>query len=50
MENVCCNHPKMQTKKSFHREMCPKDADGMANSVDPDLSRAVSSGSAPTCM
>ena len=40
--------PKMLTKNqirlkfkqkflmSFHREICPKDADGMTNSVDPD--------------
>ena len=23
-------------QRSFHREICPKCADGMANSVDPD--------------
>ena len=33
---VCCYHPKFQTKRSFQREICPKGADGMANSVDSD--------------
>ena len=33
---LCCNHPKIQTKKFFHRKICPKGADGVANSVDPD--------------
>ena len=32
----CCNHPKIQTKRSFHREICTKGADGKANNVDPD--------------
>ena len=27
---------KIQTKRSFHREICPKDANRMANSVDTD--------------
>ena len=35
-QNVWCNHPKIQTKVFFRREICPKGADGMANSVDPD--------------
>ena len=35
-QNVCCNHFKIHTKQSFLRKKCPKDADGMANSVDPD--------------
>ena len=33
-QNVCYNHAKIQTKMSFHRAICPKGADGMANSVD----------------
>ena len=33
---ICYNHPKILTKWLFHRVMCPKDADVMANSVDPD--------------
>ena len=27
---------KFKQKTSFHTEICPKGADGMANSVDPD--------------
>ena len=34
--NVCCNSPKIQTKKPFDREICVKGVDGIANSVDPD--------------
>ena len=30
----CCNHPRIRTR--CHREMCPKDVDGMTNSVEPD--------------
>ena len=33
---ICSNHPKIQTRCLYHRATCPKDADGMANSVDPD--------------
>ena len=43
-QEICCNHPKIWTKWLYHRVMSPKDADGMANSVDPDLG-AVWSGS-----
>ena len=35
-QNVCCNHSKIQTMRHFHGEICPKGADGMANSEDPD--------------
>ena len=35
-QNVCCNHPIIQTKRSFHDEICLKVVYGMANSVDPD--------------
>ena len=35
-QNVCCNQPKIQTKKFFHKRMNPKFADRKANSVDPD--------------
>ena len=35
-QNACCNHPKIQTQRSFHREFFPKAADGMTNSEDPD--------------
>ena len=33
---MCCNHPKFLTMWLYHRVMSPNDADGMANSVDPD--------------
>ena len=33
---ICCNPPKVQTKWLYHRVTHPKDAHGMANSVDPD--------------
>ena len=31
---ICCNHPKFEQGGSTI--MCPKDADGMTNSLDPD--------------
>ena len=34
--NICDNHPKVWTSWLHCRVMCPKDADGMANSEDPD--------------
>ena len=45
----CCNHSKIWTMWLYHRVMRPNDADGMANSVDPDKTAplgAVWSGSA----
>ena len=45
----CCNHSKIWTMLLNQRVMCPNDADGMANSVDPDQTAplgAVWSGSA----
>ena len=44
-----CNHSKIRTMWLYHRVMSPNDADGMANSVDPDQTAplgAVWSGSA----
>ena len=35
-QNICCNHSKVWTMWLYHRVMSPNDADGMANSVDPD--------------
>ena len=35
-QKKCCNHSKIWTMWLSHRLMTPKDADGMANSVDPD--------------
>ena len=32
----CCNYPKIQTRWFDHKALYPKDADKMANSVDPD--------------
>ena len=32
----CCNYPKILTRWLYHRVMYPKEADGVANSVDPD--------------
>ena len=34
----CCNHPKSLTRGRFLRVMHPKDAEGIANSVDPEQS------------
>ena len=48
-QNICCNHSKIWTMWLYHRVMSPNDADGMANSVDPDQTAplgAVWSGSA----
>ena len=42
---ICCNHPKGWTKWRFLRIIHPRDAEAIANSVDPDLG-AVWSGSA----
>ena len=35
-KNICCYHSKIWTMRLYHRVMSPNDADGMANSVDPD--------------
>ena len=35
-QKFCCNHSKIWTMWLYHRVMSPNDADGMANSVDPD--------------
>ena len=46
---ICWNHSKIWTVWLYHRAMSPNDADGMANSVDPDQTAplgAVWSGSA----
>ena len=48
-QKICSNHSKIWTMWLYHREICPNDADGMANSVDPDQTAplgAVWSGSA----
>ena len=33
---LCCILPKIETKRPDHRIFCPKDANGIANSEDPD--------------
>ena len=35
-QKFCCNNSKTWTMWLYHRVMSPNDADGMANSVDPD--------------
>ena len=35
-QNIRCNHSKIWTMWLYHRVMSPNNADGMANSVDPD--------------
>ena len=48
-QNICCNHSKVWTMWLYDGLMSPNDADGMANSVDPDQTAplgAVWSGSA----
>ena len=48
-QKICSYNSKIWTMRLYHRVMCPNDADGMANSVDPDQTAplgAVWSGSA----
>ena len=35
-QKICFNHSKIWTMWLYHRVMSSNDADGMANSVDPD--------------
>ena len=35
-KNLCCNLPKIQTKRPNVRVFCQNDANGIANSEDPD--------------
>ena len=49
IRKIWCNHPKIWTIRLYHRVMFLEDADGIANSVDPDQTAplgAVWSGSA----
>ena len=43
---ICCNPPKILTRWLYQRVMHPKDAAEIANSVDPDLTAPLWSGSA----
>ena len=36
VRKLCCNLPKIQTKRPNFRVSCQKDARGIANSEDPD--------------
>ena len=48
-QKSCCNHPKIWTRWFYCKVMHPKDAERLANSVDPDQTAplgAVWSGSA----
>ena len=36
IQKICCNHSIIWTMWLYHRVMSPTDADGMANSGDPD--------------
>ena len=45
-QQICCNHSKIWTIWLFQKVMSPNDADGMANSVDPDQTAPLWSGSA----
>ena len=52
-QKFCCNHSKIWTRWLYHRVMSPNNADRMANSVDPDQTAPVWSGSAlfaQTCL
>ena len=40
IQKRCCNHPKIWKTRLYHRRMLPKDADGIANSVDPGQTAA----------
>ena len=39
--NLCCNLPKIQEKRPNLRVFCQKDANGIANSEDPDQTAPV---------
>ena len=43
---LCCNLPKIQTKSPNLRAFSQKDANGIANSEDPDQTAPLGSGSA----
>ena len=37
---ICCNHPKIWTRWIYHRVKRQKEAEGIANSVDPDQEKS----------
>ena len=46
---ICCNHPKIWTRWLYCRVLHPKDADGIANSVDPDQTALFAQTYLPIC-
>ena len=41
-QKICCKHSQIWTMWLYHRVMSPNDADGMANSMDPDQTAPLS--------
>ena len=48
--NLCCNLPKRRTKRPNLKVFCQNDANGTANSSDPDQTRSGSALFAQTCL
>ena len=48
-QKICCNHSKIWTMWLYHRVMSPNDADGMANSEDPDKTAPLGAVPRPIC-
>ena len=46
-QKICCNHPKIWIRWIYRRVMHPKDAEGIANCVDPDQTAPRSDQTAP---
>ena len=49
-QKFCCNQPKIWTRLLCHKVMRHKDADGMANSVDPDQTAPLHCLPRPSCL
>ena len=45
-----CNHPKIEIVLFYYTVIGPKDADGMANSVDPDQTAPLRALFAQACL
>ena len=43
---MCCKHSKSLTWRFYYTKMSPKDADGIANSEDPEQTASQGSGTA----
>ena len=46
VQKICCDHSKIWTMWLYHGVMSPNNADRIANSVDPDQTAPLLSGSA----